>query len=63
LSQPLLESGNFEWKAFSLAIRVPEIGCPAQWLTLVHPSRVASEEFIRGEIWYRRLEIRPDIGG
>lgn len=57
LTQPELEVGNFDWRQFSVSFRVPEEGCQAQQLTIVHPARVASEEVIRGQVWYRDLQI------
>jgi hypothetical protein len=63
LMQPVLETGTFNWRKFSIAFRVPQQGCKAQRLTVDHPARVASEEIIRGQIWYRHLQIAAETDG
>ncbi len=46
------------WHAFSVDFEVPDENCPAQWLLLKLPARVASEEVIGGIIWFDALKIQ-----
>jgi hypothetical protein len=57
-SNPLLDGAG--WREFDLIFNVPGKGCPAQWLTLVLPARIASERQIAGQIWLDGLQIEPD---
>lgn len=54
-----LVSGTRPWAPFSFAFEVPATGCPAQWLQLELPARVASESAVEGEAWYAGLGIVP----
>ena len=62
LGQTDLVSGPLPWTDFSLDFVVPDKGCTAQQLQLELPARVASEQEIEGELWYRYLRIAPAGG-
>ena len=45
------------WREFELAFEIPDEGCRAQQLRLVHDSRHASEQFVTGVGWFDNLSI------
>jgi hypothetical protein len=63
---PLLETQQFlgiaaSWQDISVPFTVPESGCRGQLLTLLHPARSASEQFLSGSAWYRTLSIKRKV--
>ena len=54
---PNVQGAFSEWRPFEWTFPIPDKGCPAQDLTLMSAARSASEQFIRGAIWFDDLSI------
>lgn len=50
--------GTRTWQSFTVDFEVPELGCQAQELVLVHLARIASEQQIGGQVWFDDLAIQ-----
>ena len=59
LAQTQLVAGTIPWSDFATDFEVPAEACPAQWLRLELPARIASEHRIEGQVWYQFLRIVP----
>ncbi len=57
LSEPM-KGRSQGWQAFSVDFVVPSNECPAQRLSLMLPTRVASEQEIGGSVWFDGLRIQ-----
>jgi hypothetical protein len=45
------------WKAVEFSFTVPDSNCPAQYLHLDFDARMASEQFVSGEVWFDNVRI------
>ena len=57
-NSPNVQGAFSEWRPFEWMFRIPDKGCPAQDLKLMSAARSASEQFIRGAIWFDDLRIQ-----
>lgn len=54
---PLFGQGRVGWSPFEFAFTVPQQGCPAQRITLIHDARSQSEKYGNGEILFDDLKL------
>jgi hypothetical protein len=45
------------WKTVEFSFTVPGSNCPAQYLHLDFDARMASEQFVSGEVWFDNIRI------
>jgi hypothetical protein len=45
------------WKPVEFSFTVPGSNCPAQYLHLDLDARMASEQFVSGEVWFDNVRI------
>ena len=57
LTEDLLFVGSSDWRSFSQDFRIPETGCPVQWLRLELEGQAALDFEVRGGIWFDDLAI------
>lgn len=49
--------GTFGWQRVDIDLRVPEAGCPGQWLRLVNPVGSGAAQRVVGEMWVDDVTI------
>ena len=54
---PTVDGRELAWKSFSFSFSVPDTDCPAQYVRLSSPARLASEQFMSGWAWFDDLQI------